>query len=82
MRCGTLEPEADEQRCWNHKILNLPDQLPKAQRRAARPMLRAVAHAPSRKEAERQRKQFEAWCARKGLPAGCGDLGAELRIRW
>jgi putative transposase len=64
------------------EILNVLDQLPKAQHRAARPMLRAVAYAPSRKEAERQRKQFEAWCARKGLPAGCGDLGAELRIRW
>ncbi len=71
-------PEAAEQRCWNHKILNVLDQLPKTQHRAARQMLRGVAYAPSRKEAERQRKQFEAWCERRGYrqgasrrPAGC-----------
>jgi hypothetical protein len=48
------------------EILNVLDQLPKAQHRAARQRLRAVAYAPSRKEAERQRKEFEAWCARRG----------------
>ncbi|SNB72358.1 Transposase and inactivated derivatives, partial [Thermoflexus hugenholtzii JAD2] len=53
-------PETAKQRCWNHKILNVLDPLPKTQQ-----MLRAVAHAPSRKEADHQRQAFEAWCQRQ-----------------
>lgn len=70
-------PEAAEQRCWNHKILNVLDQLPRTQHRAARPMLRAVAYAPSRKEAERQRKEFEAWCHRRGYHQAAETLGRD-----
>ena len=41
-------PEAAEQRCWNHKTVNVLDRLPKREQAVAREMLRAVAYAPSR----------------------------------
>ena len=30
-------PEAAEQRCWNHRILNILDKLPRTQHAAAKP---------------------------------------------
>jgi transposase-like protein len=40
-------------------------------------MLRAVAYAPSRKEAERQRKAFEAWCEKRGYRQAAETLGRD-----
>jgi len=59
----------------NPEILNVLDQLPRTQRRTARQMLRAVAYAPIRREAERQRKQFETWCAGRGYLQAAETLG-------
>jgi len=36
-----------------------------------------VAYAPSRKEAERQRKEFEAWCHRRGYHQAAETLGRD-----
>ena len=47
-----------EQRCWNHKMANVLDRLPKREQTVAREMLRAVAYAPSRAAAERARDAF------------------------
>ena len=55
-------PEAGEQRCWNHKILNVLDKLPKRQHDQARLMLRNIPYAETRAEAERLRKVFTRWC--------------------
>ena len=46
-------PEASEQRCWNHKIINVLDKLPKRQHDQAKLMLRNIPYAESRSEAER-----------------------------
>jgi len=58
-------PEAEEQRCWNHKIMNVLDRLPKREQPEAKQQLRAVGYAPSRKEAERMRdgfrKRYHSW---------------------
>ncbi len=51
-------PEAAEQRCWNHKTMNVLDRLPKREQPEAKELLRAVAYAPSRKEAEKAREAF------------------------
>ena len=48
-------PEAGEQRCWNHKILNMLDKLPKRQYEQGRLMLRSIPYAETRAEAERLR---------------------------
>jgi transposase-like protein len=59
-------PDAAEQRCWNHKVLNVLDKLPRKAHPQARPMLSAIAYAPTREEAERRRTEFEAWCRKRG----------------
>ena len=51
-------PEAVEQRCWNHKIVNVLDRLPKREHREATELLRAVAYAPTRTKAVAARKTF------------------------
>lgn len=55
-------PEAAEQRCWNHKIINVLDKLPKRQHAQAKLMLRSMPYASTRAEAERLRKVFTRWC--------------------
>ncbi|WPD18456.1 IS256 family transposase [Thermaerobacter composti] len=70
-------PEAEEQRCWNHKVLNVLEQLPRRQQAVAKPMLRAIAYAPTRAEAERKRKAFEAWCHRHGDGKAAETLGRD-----
>jgi len=59
-------PEAQEQRCWNHRIVNVLDKLPKKEQPAARELLTAIPYAPTKEEAERQKKDFPAWCAKRG----------------
>ncbi|HSG29163.1 MAG TPA: IS256 family transposase, partial [Candidatus Krumholzibacterium sp.] len=51
-------PEAEEQRCWNHKIRNVLDRLPKREHSEAKELLRAVAYAPSVAAALKARKAF------------------------
>jgi len=70
-------PETAEQWCWNHKMLNVLDQVPNARHRVARQMLRVVAYATTRRETERQRKEFEAWCQRRGYHRAAETLGRD-----
>jgi transposase-like protein len=51
-------PEVAEQRCWNHKIRNVLDRLPRRRQAEARELLRQVAYADTRREAERLRDLF------------------------
>lgn len=61
-------PEADEQRCWNHKFLNVLEKLPTRQQGEASALLRTIPYAPTRRDAERRRDQFTQWCQRRGYP--------------
>lgn len=61
-------PEADEQRCWNHKFLNVLEKLPTRQQGEASALLRMIPYAPTRRDAERRRDQFTQWCQRRGYP--------------
>ena len=51
-------PEGQEQRCWNHKSINVVDHLPKTEQPAARQLLHGMAFANSRAACERKRDQF------------------------
>lgn len=51
-------PEAAEQRCWNHKIVNVLDRLPKKVQPEARQLLTAIPYARSRAEAQKRRDAF------------------------
>ena len=45
-------PEAGEQRCWNHKMANVLDRLPKREQKRAKALLREVVYAESGAAAE------------------------------
>ena len=62
-------PSTDEQRCWNHRILNILDKLPKARQAQAKLMLKGIPTATTRKEAERLKGVFQAWCRKHGQEA-------------
>jgi putative transposase len=60
-------PEAAEQRCWNHRIVNILCKIPKRWQESALLMLRQIPYAESRQEAERLKQVFQHWCRQKGL---------------
>ncbi len=53
-------PEGREQRCWNHKTVNVLDHLPKSEQPAAKQLLREMAYADTRTASEKKRDQFVA----------------------
>jgi putative transposase len=53
-------PEVAEQRCWNHKIVNVLDALPKKLQSEARELLCRIPYATTRREAERLRDEFRS----------------------
>ena len=52
-------PGAEEQRCWNHKMRNVLDRLPKREQPEAKELLRAIVYAPTQAEALEARESFE-----------------------
>jgi transposase-like protein len=71
-------PEADEQRCWNHRLVNVLDALPKKLQGEARPLLTAIPYADTRAEAERRKRAFQTWATHKGVAAA----GRRLDVDW
>lgn len=55
---GELHPEGKEQRCWNHKIRNILDCIPKRLRAEAGEYLKCIPYAETRSECERLRDTF------------------------
>ena len=71
-------PEAKEQRCWNHRILNVLDKLPLKRQAEARSLLTKIPYAETREEAERQKRAFQAWCTKRGH----AEVGRALDPDW
>lgn len=59
-------PEARELRCWNHRIMNLVDRVKKTDQAGAVVLLRKIAYAKDREEAEKEKKAFQLWCVTNG----------------
>jgi putative transposase len=57
-----IYPAAEEQRCWNHKIVNVLDKLPRKAQAEAKGRLQKIACSQSLKGAEWHREQFLKWC--------------------
>lgn len=57
---GEIFPEGEEQRCWNHRLMNVVDQLPKRVWPEAKALLRKIPYAESQRECEQLRDQFGA----------------------
>jgi putative transposase len=57
----TVFPATRHQRCWNHRVLNVLDKLPKRLHAEVRKKLRALAEAPTRLDCEQRRDGLCAW---------------------
>jgi putative transposase len=68
-------PTTREQRCWNHKVVNVLDQVPKNKQAEAKAMVAALPYCTTRQEAEKGKKAFEGWCASHGLAKAAEILG-------
>jgi len=53
-----VRPDSRQQRCWNHKIINVLDKIPKRTQAEARTLLVQIPYAHTRQEAENLRKRF------------------------
>jgi putative transposase len=51
-------PQCAEQRCWNHKMVNVLDQVPRKRQAAVRQHLRSMMYAETRAECEHARDRF------------------------
>ena len=59
-------PGAGEQRCWNHRLVNILDRVPEKAQAEAKALLTKVVYAETKQEAERRKAVFQAWGRRKG----------------
>jgi putative transposase len=66
---SNVYPESLEQRCWNHRIVNLLDKVAKREQAQASSLLTAIPYAESRQEAEDRKKTFQQWCEKRGFVA-------------
>ncbi len=74
---GEIYPDVEEQRCWNHKIVNVLDKLPKKQQTEARALLCAIPYEETREAAEAKR---DAFCERFGK--AYPDAAKALHTDW
>jgi transposase-like protein len=56
---GEVYPQAQEQLCWNHKMLNVIDAVSRKEQSEVKEHLTAMMYAESRQEALHERKKFE-----------------------
>jgi transposase-like protein len=67
-------PEADEQRCWNHKVMNVMARLPKRAQAQVKPLLCSIPYGTTREEAEARRDVFVEWCRESGYHTAAETL--------
>jgi len=63
---ANVYPAALEQRCWNHKVVNVLDRLPKNVQAKAKRDLQDIVYAETREAAEANRDDFVRWCRQEG----------------
>ena len=67
-------PDAMEQRCWNHKMRNVLDKLPKKAQGLAKSELQGIVYSDNREMAETRRDDFVSWCRQEGYDRAAGAL--------
>jgi putative transposase len=75
---GTVFPTVREQRCWNHRLVNVLDTLPKQRQAEAREWLTKIPYAETRADAERLKRGFQTWATKKGVTTA----GRRLEEDW
>lgn len=71
-------PEAAEQRCWNHRVVNLLDKLPRRLQPEAKRLLTQIPYAETREAAEQQKRAFQRWATTRGV----APVGQALEDDW
>lgn len=71
---SNVYPGVLEQRCWNHKIMNVLDKLPKKAQAQGKWGLQRIFSAESLKESEEKRNVFTGWCKEKGYQSAKESL--------
>lgn len=66
---SNIYPGTREQRCWNHKVMNVLDKLPKKAQMQGKLELQKIFTAESLKEAENARDLFCTWCRKESYSA-------------
>ena len=67
-------PEANEQRCWNHRIVNVLDKVPTKHQPAAKKLLSEMMYAPSPEDCEKAKVGFRRWCTEHDLTSAADLL--------
>ena len=71
---SNVYPDALEQRCWNHKMRNVLDKLPKKAQVLAKSELQGIVYSENREMAETRRYDFVSWCRKEGYDRAAGAL--------
>jgi putative transposase len=71
-------PGSKEQRCWNHRIVNVLDRIPRRLQASGKPLLTKIPYAATIAEAERLKTAFQKWCGQNG----CAEAGQLLERDW
>jgi len=66
---NNVYPDVAEQRCWNHKVMNVLDKLPKKAQAQGKLELQKIFTAESLREAENARNLFAGWCKKESYSA-------------
>jgi putative transposase len=66
---GEVFPATEHQRCWNHRVLNVQDKLPKRLQAEARARLQVITAAETQAECERLRDAYTAELRAQGQRA-------------
>ncbi len=66
---NNVYPGVSEQRCWNHKVMNVLDKLPKKAQVQGKLELQRIFTAESLREAEKARDLFGGWCKKESYSA-------------
>jgi len=60
-------PTSGQLRCWNHRMVNILDKIPKRLQQRATILLREIPNADSEAKAEHAKQRFQSWCNNEGL---------------
>lgn len=75
---ANVYPAAQEQRCWNHRLVNVLDRVPKKHQGTAKDLLRGIMYADTEAVATERRQGFRSWCE----PRGCAAAAQRLEDDW
>lgn len=75
---ANVYPTTKEQRCWNHRILNVLDKIAKRLQPEATALLKKIPYAKTVEQANKLKKTFQTWCSSNG----CADAANLIDRDW